>query len=158
MREILFRGKRTDNDQWVEGYCSSMSETKWQFEEHFIMTGERESFYGSGTCIEYPKGYKVHIETCGQFTGLYDKNKKRIFEGDLLKCPSDDYDYCLIEWDSKIASFMINGYGKQMYFNEGGGEEFTNSASLIEENVYCFGEELEIIGNIHDNPELLTSK
>ena len=89
--------------------------------------------------------------------GLPDKNGKDIYDGDLIKSPSDDFEYCLCEWNNKKACFQINGYGNSMYFNEGGGEEFSQDITRIEENVLLFGEDndIEVVGNIYENPELI---
>jgi hypothetical protein len=108
MREIKFRGKRTDADEWVEGYL----------------------IY-SGTIRIYEDGfhdYGVIPATVGQFTGLKDKNGKEIWEGDIVKCAA---------YPTLIFPVQYNHGG----FNAG-------------DHIAC---KLNVIGNIHDNPELLQS-
>ena len=111
MREILFRGKRIDNGEWVEGY-------------YLVAAGMA---FISAFGIREP----IHVdgETVGQFTGLTDKNGKKIFEGDIIKAmmdygPAGFYERIVpIKWLDNV------GYQWQ-YFD----------ISTI-----------EVIGNIHDN-------
>ena len=116
MREILFRGKRTKNGQWVTGLL-------W----HHV---DKASLIYSD---ELDDKVWVNPQTVGQFTGLTDKNGKRIFEGDIIKL--DDEEIRVIRYDDKCAGYYFNG----------------DSCGL------CVSRENErmVIGNIHDNPELL---
>lgn len=71
MREILFRGKRIDNGEWVEGW--------------YIQTNTGEHRIANIAENGLPELYPIDYVSIGQFTGLYDKNGKRIFEGDVLR-------------------------------------------------------------------------
>lgn len=122
MREILFRGKRIDNDEWVYGSLVIWSD------------GSTSIFDAR---LDVPT-WAVDPTTVSQFTGLTDKNGKRIFEGDIVRYMNNDI--MVIVWNKEAASFV----GAYSYIN------FNYCATLINGHMY-----LEVIGNIHDNPELL---
>lgn len=138
MREILFRGKRIDNNEWVYGYYFCMVHDDGRHAHHFIIPlGVDLSL---GTPIE-----KIQVEvdhkTIGQYTGLTDKNGMKIFEGDIVECVYDgNMNIRLIIWDNDELDFKGTN-GKEHYK--------TNFDYLP-----CC-EELVIIGKIFDNPELL---
>ena len=136
MREILFRGKRIDNGEWIEGSLS----TEYYQNHGVVMISPSED-----------ENYKVDPSTVGQYTGMTDKNDKKIFEGDIYTWKDDygDYHACLIcfgeyfdEYSGKYAT-TANGF----YLKTLKGETFNFAGSG-----YC---EIEISGNIHDNPKLL---
>lgn len=136
MREILFRGRCIGEDiywGWQQGYYVRMTDPFKKHETHRIYTGFAESDCGSF----YGDYYKVDPKTVGQFTGLYDKDdNKMIFEGDIVKRNSIPM---LVRWDEASAMFEVE------YVMDG--ERYCNT---------LFGNGmLEVIGNIHDNPELL---
>lgn len=121
IREVIFRGKRTDNGDWHEG--------------EDIM---RNTIRGKVCLAKIGEDWiSVDPETVGQYTGLTDKNGVRIFEGDIVS---------LVKHDSLIYKVV---YVPCRY-------ELVNS-----KGVNCFvldiykSENIEVIGNIHDNPELL---
>ena len=119
MREILFRGKRTKTGEWVTGNL-------WHHTEKasLIWSNELDT-----------KAW-VLPETVGQFTGLTDKNGKKIFEGDIVES-FDIFNH----WD---------GYGIVNW------NETFNSWCMGERLMYCDRiATYEVIGNIYDNPELL---
>lgn len=126
MREILFRGKRIDNGEWIEGYyfCSR--------------NPHRESIHKIRP-LDSDWSYEINPETVGQYTGLTDKNGKRIFEGDVIAIPGSRKPglpgiVAYLTYESKYILFR-NQYS---YLN------------LI--NVHTWG---FVIGNTHDSPELL---
>ena len=115
MREILFRGKRLDNGEWVEGNLF-VSDTDGRT---YILAGSRT------ITIEW----EVDPSTVGQYTGLKDKNGRRIFDGDILT--------------------LRGGRPRVVRFEDG---TFILEYSSIQMR---FANKFEVIGNVHDNPELL---
>lgn len=124
MREILFRGKCTDNGEWVQGYLCCYGWTGK--EKDYIIPDYASALYTA----------EIDPETVGQYTGLTDVNGNKIFEGDIV-WDSDDEDYGKVEWDNDMAKFIITCYTFTVDFDS------------------VYGEELEIVGNVYDNPELL---
>lgn len=123
MREILFRGKRVDNGEWVFGY----------YVEQY---GAKEIYLPDGVDSELGfDHYSVIPETVGQFTGLTDKNDKRIFEGDILNGMGGLH---LVYFDTSLAWF-----------------EWAKICGNWSESFSGWASEYEVIGNIHDNTELL---
>lgn len=144
-REILFRGKRTDNGEWIEGFYSA--------EEYNPYIGKIEyipRIQIIGKCVSLG----VIPETVGQFTGLTDKNGVRIFEGDIVRLTDEQNE---IEWTAVVVFGNPNGEYNWGWQLKAIGEFDGNKDILLwvdmeESGAYC-----EIIGNIHDhdNPELL---
>lgn len=116
MREILFKGKRVDNGKWTEGYFFKT------WDKVFLLWGM------TGDC---PNMEEVVPETVGQFTGLCDKNGKKIFEGDIMQLCSACYP-CLVYWDGRSWAWKQNGKRREIDLTR---------------------EKMEIIGNIYDNKE-----
>ena len=114
MREILFRGKRVDNGEWDFGDL-----------EH-----------NGKNVPKWVNGNKIVPESVGQFTGLTDKNGKKIFEGDIMQLCSACYP-CLVYWDGKGWAWKQNGKRREIDLTR---------------------EKMCIIGNIYDNPTLLRSE
>ena len=142
MREILFRGKRIDNGEWVVGLVVKDFECYGQKDEHtYIVTHEYPSgCYGGDIYIE------VIPETVGQYTGLTDKNGKKIFEGDICRfreCSKGDM--C---WIGKVH------YKYQQFLISGGKNKECDCPFIIPMSRLS-SERIEVMGNIHDNPELL---
>ena len=133
MRKILFRGKRIDNGEWVTG--------------SFVMDGTeflcgKQWAYGFIRVINAetlnPEMIEIDRKTVGQYTGLTDNNGKKIFEGDIVQ-----HDFgteqigkqnAVVEYSQRHAGFMIKPLDNWMY---------------------CEKADCIVIGNIHDNSELL---
>lgn len=133
MRTIKFRARRK-NGKWVVGNFINHFSTYFKTEErHSIFLPKPENDNG-GYWVE-----DIDPETVGQFSGLYDCDGKEIYEGDILRFGNSKCGVCEVKWDESIAAFCILFYFEDEIGSRplGGGVEFA------------------IIGNIHDNPELL---
>jgi hypothetical protein len=125
MREILFRGKRPDNSEWVYGFF------------HPGIDGNGKRVFCISTDKDCPDTYIIIPETRCQYTGLDDKNGVKIFEGDVL---SHYGDTILVSWNHKNACFDFNRINRDCLYK-------TAACGIS-----------EVIGNIHDNPELLEAQ
>jgi len=140
-REILFRGKRKDNDEWIEGSLLNFRENT------YIIPHDSEYCYDDTEKLAFDvKYFEVLPETVGQFTGMSDVNGVKIFEGDIFK----GYKIAgrrvnFVFWyDEDERAFMYGSVYKKGY--------------RLSISKYCISikeSEIEIIGNIHDNPEVL---
>lgn len=136
MHEILFRGKRADNGKWttgtpffVKGGCKMI---------HAVAA--HPDFLCEGN-VYYSEGYPVIPDTVGQYTGLTDKNGRKIFEGDIVSAKFDEKypeneSRAIVEWGDFGWQTHQPGYDPDTI------TEFDRNLWLV-------------IGNIHDNPELL---
>jgi uncharacterized phage protein (TIGR01671 family) len=141
VREILFRGKRIDNGEWVEGFYMSLGG-----KYHYILVGKLDITCG------YPDLIKFHVdpETVGQYTELKDENGNKIFEGDIVAQSWYDFD-----------EPADDCFGEVLYFE---GDCSFSVLDLNKNEVMSMGQgcyyhwEAEVIGNIYDNPELMEGK
>lgn len=134
MREILFRAKRIDNGEWVEGYFA--------IGKYYLDEKERYAILPIDLCFyphcEISEWIEIDPETVCQYTGLKDKNGNRIWENDIVRIKNS--------MDEGIGN--IEFYGGMWYVD---GEPSNSLHDIVE---YDDGE-LEVIGNIFDTPELL---
>lgn len=145
MREILFRGKRQDNGEWIEGCLIRVYEricrAVYQPREYAIQSAE-----------DWIAPRYVVAKTVGQYTGLKDKNDKRIFEGDIVELEDR---YCDIKWRAVIEFGNPNGnYSWGWQLNPIGKVDI-NTDILCWVEMEDTGAFCEVIGTIYDNPELL---
>ena len=158
MREILFRGKRMNNGEWVNGSFLLDGELHRPYgKEHLPFSNcyivpETDSenvrtAFNDGSLFLNTTAYHVIPETVGQFTGLTDKNGTKIFEGDI------------VESEFTTKPYLVC-FGEYTYTDEYGDEESVCGWYNEEKGGYvtgfgCPDTWATVIGNIHDNPELL---
>lgn len=144
MRDIEFRGKRTDNGEWVYGYVCRYG---WTGKENtYILPNYASALYS----------IEVNPETIGQYTGLKDKNGTKIFEGDILKGfnypykHEEEFNYFAeVLWFENSPAFGIYTFKNPKSEVSGISEGNTDYMEDWIPNSW------EVIGNIYDNPELL---
>lgn len=129
MREYLFRGKHKDNGKWIEGDLTQDRDIGTAYISGW-------DYYTDDDGLQREQfGCEVISETVGEFTGLTDKNGVKIFEGDILKIAEVIF---LVQWNKRTGSFC-------------GVSEIDD----VQTKHLGYVNLCEVIGNIHDNPELL---
>ena len=164
MHDIKFRGKRIDNGEWIEGYY---------YKAKYYRTDDELCDY---ITVPHPKEYNepsshyiVDPDTVGQYTGLTDKNGKKIFEGDIVQYLTyDDFDcQSVVKFGEYKQDGSCGEYGARICLGfyvevdnftcpdwcENEPECFSDYQK--QQNILEIANECEVIGNIHDNPELL---
>lgn len=138
-REILFRGKRFDNGEWIEGDLLTPTD--------IIDCTEIAENTGMGD------RYDVDPETVGQYTGLTDKNGRRIFEGDILDLtPYMITDVGVVKFGEYKDLDMGNDYpcGHVGFY-----VDVEMQRISVRKDILFFVSECKVVGNIHDDPELM---
>jgi len=140
MDNIKFRGKRKDNGEWVYGYYFFPPDGK-----SYIISGDTRVYQERDDTCDVPCLHTYHNvidyfpevlpKTVGMFTGLHDKNDKEGFQKDIVQILKNIY---VIEWDTCNACFYLKSTDRQK--------------SYLTINNLLAG---IVIGNIHQNPELL---
>ncbi len=136
-REIIFRGKRIDNGKWLWGYyvCQMRYPNAREDVQHVLIA------FSSVTDYLTPRAMRcteIQADTLGQFTGLYDADGNRIFEGDIIKGKRGPV--YVVEYCESIAGYLARA-----------AEETTWTPSMNTGTMKSY----KVIGNRWDNPELL---
>ena len=132
MREILFKAKRIDSGEWVKGY----------YQKRYYFLGNEEHLIFHADSYKVWEYAEIDPETLCQFTGLCDKNGKKIWENDILMAHLDesypeDATYEAVEWG--VAGWVTH-----------------EANSIDRQYIGEFDlEHYEVVGNVFDNPELL---
>ena len=133
MRDILFRGKAVESGEWHFGmFCAE----NYHAESPCIMPHYKDQTVD-------PFDWKVDPETVGQFTGLCDKNGTKIFEGDIIESHYDDF----YPDNATFEEVVFRGGAWRLAWNG-----HSDSDPLRKDDICDYG---IVVGNIHDNPELL---
>lgn len=141
-REILFRGKRLDNNEWLYG-------------SHFTDSGEDYIIPQNLLGINDYEEYQVDQNTVGQFTGLRDKNGRKIYEGDVVRRKDSAYgmeDIGVVKFDCSLGAFVLESENRGRTYRAVFKKGFSdNDGKCTIEGTYSY----ELLGNVYDNPELL---
>lgn len=133
MREILFRGKDSITKRWVYGALVQQQDDPLR-EKAFIISYSNYQFGDFSEAVMH----EVDPETVGQYTGFVDKNSKKIFEGDIVSIYNSKAFLFAVEWNNQyVLKCTTNGVSD-------------NILNVIESS-----EDVEVVGNIYDNPELI---
>lgn len=129
MREIKFRGKTINGNEWIYGPTISQGTIKRKANKWFMEVAEN-------------KWKGLQPNTLGQYTGLKDKNGKEVYEGDIVKSISGKIGYVIfLQQEMGYVVVWHNCDTRLGHRNRGGDYEYDES--------------IEVIGNIYDNPELV---
>lgn len=143
-REILFRGKRTDNGEWIYGDLRHISDGHGGYILCIV-----DNTNGRNNDVT---GVEVVPETVGQYTGLTDKNDVKIFEGDIVtKCRQSLIDniYCF-HFDYGFVEMNNCAFGVRSIIKDG--------FERFDDEFKKYKVEYKVVGNIYDNPEMLSIK
>ena len=132
-REILFKAKRLDNGEWVDGFYCCIGPAGQ--EKHYIIPEYASAFYG----------VEVDPSTVGEYTGLTDKNGKKIWENDIV---NHNGEYAPVKFGMYCSSFDYGSYNFGFYV------DFPEETFYRKELGY-WCRKVEVSGDIFDNPELL---
>ena len=153
MREILFKAKRKDNGEWVEGYYMPRPNSHGK-QRYYIIP------------LSQARWYEIDSDILCQYTGLTDKNGKKIWENDILRGHKNDDDlvrvvfgeFSVIDVDTLETVDRVAGWHTEVIETDALSkcEPFCLSMPLTD--LYIERSEFEVYGNIFDNPELLEVK
>ena len=143
MRDILFKAKRKDNGKWVEGFLFQCLNNgiEWCIGKEPLSANDYSEIVG-----EYIDWFTIDENTICQYTGLTDKNGRKIWENDVVKCYADTddlgndlYFFYKVIWHESYHCWWLS-----------------DIHTLEDDYIHQYNSSgIEVIGNIFDNPELL---
>lgn len=136
MREILFRGKDSITKRWVYGALVQQQDHPLK-EKAFIISYSNYQFGDFSEAVQH----EVDPETVGQCTGFGDKNGNKIFEGDIVSICNSKTFFFIVYWNHAVKSFIL--------------KSTVNGVNGIDCNVLDSTQDIEVVGNIYDNSELI---
>ena len=150
MREIKFRAKRLDNGEWAYGYGVIIADDFCVLDKRDELYIQRPYTFRNNTHWFELCGIMCDTNTLSQFTGLHDKNNREIYEGDIVK--------------RERKSLRVRGFPEKTYsevgyicFKQNDGRYVMVTSNSEYSLCEPYDVQMEVICNIHDNPELLKS-
>lgn len=150
MRELLFKGKAKGTGEWISGGYIQRAEAKYYFKKdqeliHRYIASDRTTYFGLPSELTI---HEVESSTICQYTGLTDKNGKKIFEGDIVRYG----EICgEVKFGLHESNWQICKYNQGFYI------EFPEE-SLYRKELGYWENKVVVIGNIYDSPKLLEDK
>lgn len=133
--DVIFKAKRKDNGEWVEGYYSKSPDPIFAFLKDYIFA----PYYDYDKERGYDNGYQINPDTLCQYTGKKDCKKKKIWENDIVEEGCNGL-IGIVVWDNDLGTYRLQNLDGEY------GEDYIIKDAHIE---------WEVIGNVFDNPELL---
>ena len=149
-RKIIFRGKSINSGKWLYGYLGEVKGKILQSTYSEKVIFENLGWFNTDDFGYVVNDCAVDEETIGQFTGLYDQNKTKIYEGDILRSVKFEDIVMFVVYDEEEASFMA------VLINKNIGTELETRRHITQEWLDKFPK--VVIGNIHDNENLLNKE
>lgn len=151
MREILFRGKRKSDGQWVHGCLVRLGKESFSDADRYGIIDICVPLGGTTVCYNF-KVNEVIPETVGQYTGIIDSDNNKLFEGDIISIPFEEdrspYEPNGVYYENALVYFDDSRHGWYVRFTD------CDELSLWEYDE----SDVLVIGNVHDNPDLFEEK